>query len=296
MDYQQFVAVIKEKVAQSLGDGMSLEIRTTLKNNGRERIGLTISQGETNISPTIYLEEYYQQFEKGNSPEDIVESLLDVYHEVNFEHTWQIHSIKDFAEIQSKIVYKVISAGKNEEFLKAVPVIYYLDLAIVFYILFEVDDSGTATIPITNELMELWGTNARELYEIAKKNSPLLLPATLKPMRVVIEELLGNECESCILDDDIMFVLTNQLRNFGAACILYGDILEQINGQLDENYYILPSSIHEVIIIPESQSPGKEQLLEMVAEINETQVDPEEVLSNQVYYYDSNIRALINTY
>lgn len=296
MDYQQFVAVIKEKVAQSLGDGMSLEIRTTLKNNGRERIGLTISQGETNISPTIYLEEYYQQFEKGNSPEDIVESILDVYHEVNFEHTWQIHSIKNFAEIQSKIVYKVISAGKNEEFLKAVPVIYYLDLAIVFYILFEVDDSGTATIPITNELMELWGTKARELYEIAKKNSPLLLPATLKPMRVVIEELLGNECESCILDDDIMFVLTNQLRNFGAACILYGDILEQINGQLDENYYILPSSIHEVIIIPESQSPGKEQLLEMVAEINETQVDPEEVLSNQVYYYDSNIRALINTY
>lgn len=296
MDYQQFVAVIKEKVAQSLGDGMSLEIRTTLKNNGRERIGLTISQGKTNISPTIYLEEYYQQFEKGNSPEDIVESILDVYHEVNFEHTWQIHSIKNFAEIQSKIVYKVISAGKNEEFLKAVPVIYYLDLAIVFYILFEVDDSGTATIPITNELMELWGTKARELYEIAKKNSPLLLPATLKPMRVVIEELLGNECESCILDDDIMFVLTNQLRNFGAACILYGDILEQINGQLDENYYILPSSIHEVIIIPESQSPGKEQLLEMVAEINETQVDPEEVLSNQVYYYDSNIRALINTY
>lgn len=296
MDYQQFVAVIKEKVAQSLGDGMSLEIRTTLKNNGRERTGLTISQGETNISPTIYLEEYYQQFKKGNSPEDIVESILDVYHEVNFEHTWQVHSIKDFAEIQSKIVYKVISADKNEEFLKAVPVIYYLDLAIVFYILFEVNDSGTATIPITNELVSLWNTNARDLYDIAKKNSPSLLPATLKPMRVVIEELLGNECESCILDDDIMFVLTNQLRNFGAACILYGDILEQINGQLDENYYILPSSIHEVIIIPESQSPGKEQLLEMVAEINETQVDPEEVLSNQVYYYDSNIRAMINTY
>lgn len=287
MDYQQFVVVIKERVAQSLGDGMSLQLHTTLKNNGRERVGLTITDKDVNISPTIYLEEYYKQYENGNTIENIAESILDVYHEVKFEHTWNIHAVKDFNIIQTKIVYKLIHAEKNQAFLQTVPSIPYLDLAIVFYVLFEVDESGTATIPITNELMKLWGTSAAELYQIARKNSPSLLPADLKPMRVVIEELLGNKCENIVLEDDMMFVLTNQLRHFGAICMLYGDILEQIRGQLGENYYVLPSSIHEVIIIPESKSPGKEYLADMVMEINETQVDMEEVLSNRVYYYDS---------
>lgn len=286
MNYQQFVVAIKENVALSLGDGMSLQIHTTLKNNGQERVGLTISDKQVNIFPTIFLEEYYKQFQNGYSIDTIAESIVNMYHEVRFEHSWEVNSIKDFSAIRPKIVYKLIGTAKNESFLQTVPHIAYLDFAIIFYILFEIDESGTATIPITNELSKLWETNSAELYRIAMENSPNLLPASLKPMRTVIEELLGNPCEETVLEDDIMFVLTNQLRCFGASCILYNDILEQISGQLGESFYILPSSIHEVIIVPESQCPTKEDLDSMIVEINETQVDEEEVLSDHVYYYD----------
>lgn len=292
MNYQQFVIVVKNKVALALGDGMSLNIHTALKNNGVERVGLTISDKRINISPTIYLEEYYKQFQDGFDMEDIITSILDVYQEVKFEHTWQIHTVKDFEIMRSKIVYKLIHAKKNESLLKNMPHIAYLDFAIVFYILFEVDDSGTATIPITHELIQLWDVSLDEVQQSAFCNAPTLLPACFKPMQVVIDELMGTNYREQESIEDLMFVLTNSLRSFGAACILYDGMLDKISEEIGENFYILPSSIHEMIIIPESNSPSREHLNEMITEVNQTQVDEEEFLSECVYYYDCATRTL----
>ena len=245
MDYQQFIFVVKENVALALGEGMSLQVHTALKNNGRERVGLTIMDKRINISPTIYLEEFYKQFQNGYTIQNITERILEVYHEVKFEHTWQVHTVKDFETMRSKIVYKLIHAKENEILLKSMPYIAYLDFAIVFYILFEVDESGTATIPITHELAQLWGVPLDEIQQNAFCNAPTLLPASFKPMQIVINELTGANCvgEECI--EDLMFVLTNSIRTFGAACILYDGMLDKISEEIGENFYILPSSIHE---------------------------------------------------
>jgi len=292
MNYQQFVIVVKDKVALALGNGMSLHIHTALKNNGVERVGLTITDKQINVSPTIYLEEYYKQFQNGFEVEEIVQNLLDVYHEVKFEHTWDVHTVKDFEAMRSKIVYKLIHAKKNETLLQNMPYIAYLDFAIVFYILFEVDDSGTATIPITHELIQLWDVSVDEIQQCAFRNAPALLPASFKPMQLVIEELMGTNYNEKDFSEDLMFVLTNSLRSFGAACILYDGMLDKISEEIGENFYILPSSIHEMIIVPESNSPSRTHLNEMITEVNQTQVDEEEFLSECVYYYDRTTRAL----
>lgn len=292
MNYQQFVIVVKNKIILALGDGISLQIHTTLKNNGKKRVGLTITDKRVNISPTIYLEEYFQQFEEGVPIENIVENVLEVYHEVKFEHTWQVDTIKDFETMRSKIVYKLIHATKNETLLQSIPYIAYLDFAIVFYILFEVDESGTATIPITHELIHLWGVSLDEIQENAFHNAPILLPASFKPMQVVIEELTGNNYVGEESSEDLMFVLTNSLRSFGAACILYDGVLDKISKEIKENFYILPSSIHEMIILPESNSPSRTQLDEMVTELNQTQVDEEDFLSDYAYYYNIKTKTI----
>lgn len=285
MNYQQFVIAVKEKLEKILGDDMNVEIITTLKNNGQERVGLSISDKRVNISPTIYLEEYYEQFERNYTIEGIAESVSELYQEVRFEHTWEVNVIQDFSQIKSKIVYKLINAEKNETLLTTLPHITYLDFAIVFYILFEADSSGTATIPITNELIKLWNTHTKELYDAAQENTQKLLPAEFKPMHVVICELLKTRSYE-LVEDSPLYVLTNSLRCFGACCILYDDMLKEIGKELGENYYIIPSSIHEMIIVPESKSPSRDELDEMIVEINETQVSPEEVLSDCAYYYD----------
>lgn len=292
MDYEQFVIVIKEKIALLLSQGMELEIHTNLKNNGKKRTGLAISDKDINISPTIYLEEYYEQFQKGLSLDTIVESVWDVYQEVRFDHSWDLEKIKDLSEIQSKFAYKFISAEKNDELLRLLPHTRFLDLAVTYYILLEVDNHGSATIPITHDFLEFWDISISQLHKFCIESAPLLLPAQFLPMRVVVAELMGYECEEEIHEDDFLFVLTNPLRNYGAACLLYPGILEQIACQLGENFYVLPSSIHETMIVPESQSPSLETLQEMVKEINETQMDVEEVLSNNVYYYNFQTKAL----
>lgn len=293
MNYQQFVMTLKEKVASVLGEKIDVQIHTALKNNGSERVGLNFSDKNVNLSPTIYLEEYFKHYKEEESFEDIVNSILEVYHEVKFEHSWQIHTITNFNIIKEKIVCKLIHAPRNETLLKTLPFVPFLDFAIVFYILFEVDEKGTATIPVTEDLIQLWETSLKEIHELAKQNTPKLLPAVFKPMRIVMEELLGNPCDNIIQADDIMFVLTNSLRSLGASCILYENTLLHIGNFLKENYYILPSSIHEIIIIPESQAPCRETLNEMIIEVNETQVEPEEVLSDHVYYYDCKHKILM---
>lgn len=284
MNYQQFIVEVKEKVAFILGETMCVQIHTALKNNGKERTGLTISDKQVNISPTIYLEEYYQQFLEGSRIEWIAESISELYKEVKFEHTWDVNAIQDFSRAHSKLAYKLVHATKNELLLSTLPHMRYLDFAIVFYILFEADSSGTATIPVTNELLKLWNTNVSELYNIAHANMASLLPVDFKPMRIVICELLGKPYSNSTKDNP-MYVLTNSLRSFGSCCILYDGVLSDIGRQLGENYYILPSSIHEVIIVPESQSPNSEDLNDMISEINETQVADEEILSDHAYYY-----------
>lgn len=292
MNYQQFIVDVKEQVSQLLEEQISVQVHHALKNNGRERVGLTITDKRVNLSPTIYLEEFYHQFQNDISISSIAESIVEIYHEVKFEHAWQVHTVKDFQIMRSKIVYKLIHAEKNKTLLESMPHVQSLDFAIVFYILFEVDESGTATIPITHELIQLWEVSLDEVQQCAFQNAPTLLPAEFKPMQNVIDELMGkHDCEMPAVED-VMFVLTNSLRSFGAACILYDGMLEMIAAEIGENYYVLPSSIHEIIIIPESNSPCREHLNEMIQEVNRTQVGEEEVLSDRVYYYDCKANAL----
>ena len=114
-------------------------------------------------------------------------------------------------------------------------------------------------------------------------------------MSDAIERMTGIEVLGDIEDtdkEDMMYILSNRIRSHGAAAILYEGCLEGIGAILEENYYILPSSVHEVILVPESYAPGCGELTSLIREMNETQIVKDEMLSNHVYYYDSKEREL----
>lgn len=291
MNYQQFVHTIEAKIKEQLNEGESVRVNSVLKNNGTNRVGITVVKRGVNISPTIYLEEYFEQFQRHKSLERTVRNILKLYEEIRFDSFFETTMLQNYEKVKGRIVYKLIHAEENEELLEEVPYVLYLDLAIVFYILLEITPMGTATILINEDLLKLWGVDKETLYEAAKKNTKRLLPPEFKTMRSVVQEILGNQENKD--GEDIMYVLTNHIRSFGAACILYERVLEDIGNQLGENYYVLPSSVHEVIIIPESKSPNRIDLDEMIEEINDTQVEEEEILSYRAYYYSRKENRLI---
>lgn len=287
MNYQQFIEEVERRVKEKIkgNETITVYIHTAVKNNGKERKGITVSEKGIHISPTIYLEEYFQQFQEGKPIEKIVEKILQLYEEVKCSHPCEESLLQNYKELKGKFACKLIHRGKNEKLLNDIPYVPWMDLAIVVFVLLEVSPYGTATVLVRKEHLEIWGLTEAQLFDEAKKNTPILLPYQFCPMRKLLREICPYAVDEGEEEEESLYVLSNKLRSFGAASMLYDGILEKVGQKLGENYYILPSSIHEVIVVPESKSPVKQDLEEMVREINETQVEEEEVLSDRVYYF-----------
>lgn len=287
MNYQQFIEEVERRVKEKIkgNETITVYIHTAVKNNGKERKGITVSEKGIHISPTIYLEEYFQQFQEGKPIEKIVEKILQLYEEVKCSHSCEESLLQNYKELKGKFACKLIHRGKNEKLLNDIPYVPWMDLAIVVFVLLEVSPYGTATVLVRKEHLEIWALTEAQLFDEAKKNTPILLPYQFCPMRKLLREICPYAVDEGEEEEESLYVLSNKLRSFGAASMLYDGILEKVGQKLGENYYILPSSIHEVIVVPESKSPVKQDLEEMVREINETQVEEEEVLSDRVYYF-----------
>lgn len=301
MKYQEFLYAIEAELNKKLEEGVKASVYTAQKNNGREKKGILFQKKELSASPAIYLEGIYARLQKGEQMDRLVQEVLKFYETVGGEEVWDYNQIKEYDKIRDKIIFKLIHTDKNKKMLECIPSVEVLDLSIVFYVLLEMDKTGTATIQISNEHLKMWEISKEEIYHVALKNAKTLLPAEFFTMQHAIETMLevaSGEEENLLNPigeekEDVMYVLTNSLRNYGAACLLYPHVLDIIGEMLKEDFFILPSSIHEAIIVPESRGLDTEEMNEMVVEINETQVAPEEILSNHVYFYRRQGRELM---
>lgn len=269
MDYTDFVRAMQNEVREQMGPGMVVEVHTAIKNNGAIRTGLVLMQEGLNISPTIYLEEFYEQYCDGIRMKDLAQKIQSLYEKVKVNSSYPYENILSYRKLKDKIVFKLINKKENQELLRQIPYEEYLDLAVVFYAVLEHTSFGTATLLIHNSHLRIWKVSKADIYEAAIMNTPRLMP-------MAIEQLTN-----------YMYVVTNRYRNLGAAVMLYPDVWKKAVEKIGGSFYILPSSIHEVILIPENYGIGKIQLEVMVEEINNTEVDEEEILSDSVYYYNA---------
>ena len=284
MDYQNFKIKLVELVQKEINENTEISLERIPKNNGVYMEGIVFSRKGENTSPVIYVEEYYQYWKKGVSMEQLVEKIIWSYSHFKPVARMTDDFFKDYNRLKSRIFYKIINYEKNRELLKKIPHRRILDLAMVFY--YQVDEvDPPATILIQNTHLSMWDITQKELEENAVKYTCLCLPAeflTMSQLAGLEEEYMDEilEEESCP-----MYILTNKERRYGAGTIFYPGILEQAQKLLGDNFYILPSSIHECILVPEEGSYDQDGLTEMVTEINAQHVDVREVLSDQAYYY-----------
>ena len=292
MEFTNFTTLVKNEVEKRAGENYHVKLNDVVKNNGIILRGITLMQDDSNISPTIYLNPYYDAYENGETTlGTVIDEVIDTYERNKVNRSIDMRFFLDYDSVKTRITYKLINTEKNKELLDDIPHIPFHDLSIVFQCLISGERFGNATILIHNVHLRLWKGNARELYERAMENTPVLQGYDVTDMNTVLEEMRAfEETEDTEYEEDIqqqvpMYVLSNKSRVHGAACILYPDILKDFAAVVEKDLYVLPSSIHEVILLPAEGTEDSEQLKAMVHEINESQVEDEEVLSDSVYFY-----------
>ncbi|MBE5878883.1 MAG: hypothetical protein E7288_02760 [Lachnospiraceae bacterium] len=291
MKFNEFAETIREELEELMKQETKVSIHSITKNNGVVLHGITIYAESRNISPTIYLEEFYHEFLKGKKISEIVREIHGIYVNDTYKENIDISFFTEFEKAKETIIYKLVNYEKNKTLLEEVPHVRYLDFAIVFLCMVQSRELGNATILIRNSHLTLWQKSEEEIYKIALENTPRLLPPDLRTMEEILGELysFSQEEDEVLLTEQIgqtgMYVLSNEKRLCGAAAILYPDVLRNFAEEQGTDIIILPSSVHEVILITAKNGYDRENLKQMVTEVNETQVDAQEVLSDGVYLY-----------
>lgn len=283
MVYEGFLTAVKEQMERVLGPDYKLTLRKIPKNNGLVLDGLCIMKGDSNVSPAIYLNNCYQYYRSGMPLEDIVGQLLELYHCNQTPPDLNVQTLMSYDAVKNRIAFKLIHAKSNETLLKQIPHIRWLDLALVFFIYLKEDDSGIITALIHRDHLNLWNISLEDLKDRAFANTPELLPSTVTSMSSLIDILEPGtpDCDQAAP----FFILSNTSGINGAGCILYDNIIKNFADEVEQDVIILPSSIHEVLLLPDTGDISHEEMIRLVTHINETEVSEEDRLSNEVYLY-----------
>lgn len=235
MTFEAFQSYIKENVLKEWREDADIEMAVVRKNNGIELCGLYIRREEEQISPTIYLDEYYSYYLKGEALEDC-------------------------------------------------PHLRLYDLALTFRWVAHSDDIGISTALVTNQELQVWGISMNELLLAARENTPRLFPVHMIDM----DEMIAQAGIPISLDESAipMYIMTNEQEVNGASVLLYDNVLESFALEKKTDFYILPSSIHEVILVPSNKIDDPSALFTMVSDANNTVVALGDILSDSVYYYN----------
>ena len=305
MDYRDFVERVKEQIKDFLPEKFSdaeVSIQEVIKNNDCRLEGLCIKTRESNIIPTIYLNSYYDELKDGAKFEDILTAIAECYQEHYVTRNLDIEKLQNYDQVKDKVICKLINKEANQDYLEDKSYTGLEDLAVIYQILLEKRGDDIATVTVTSDLLERFGVSLEDLHEQALKNTEVLQPHRLRGLNeVIIDMMAGNiaKWEQISMDEarkkaaqrmpdepEKMYVLTNDTNINGAATILNDTVRQEIAEKIGD-FYVLPSSIHETLIVPKNAGLDAEQLGKIVKDVNRTQVAEPEILSDHVYEYDA---------
>lgn len=276
-----------EAVKEVAGEGYEVSKNVVKKNNGVELQAVVIRAYGEVVSPTIYVDKFVEDIEKEDvTVAEVAEKVFGMYEQ---NKNPQIGEVGDFTKreyILEHVQYQVVNTEKNQDRLESAPSKQVADLAVLYRVVISKDEYGTASFVVSNEMMKIAEISIEELDEAARENTARE-GFSIKTMQQVMAEMMGmpEEMAEAMAEGPQMFVLTNGRKMNGANFILFKEQLKSVADRVEDDLFILPSSIHELLAIHASEAEVQ-QLAEMVKEVNDTQVAPDEVLGYAVYRYN----------
>lgn len=296
---KDFTAAVHTALSAAFPERQIEPINVT-KNNDVHLTGMKIMSHNNKVAPAIYMEPYFNMLKSGNPLEEVIIQIVSSCRAALSCTNAGIgaEDLTDFAYVKDKICYKLVNKHMNSALLTTVPHRDYLDLSIVYYIRLAQTDNGLATLNVTDSLAHTWGVDEETLFSLASSNTPLLCRGIVLTMDNVLDKSVNSQTktydhfdftcsETHILP---MYVATNTNKTYGASVILYAGLLDAAAEKLG-SFYALPSSVHEFMFIPDTFG-NAEYIKQMVKEINAAKVPEEEVLSDNIYHYDSRTHEL----
>ena len=284
-DFKEWAAEnIKDFLPEKYSDA-SISLETVTKTGVNYDAMIVHPEGNYAV-PAINLDDMYEEYINGKSLHDIGKEMATI---IQMESPkFDTSMLNSYESLKDHLFIRVCNATENEDLLSKVPHSKVEDLAVTYHIMVNANDDGIASAMITNDILKNIGITAQQLHEDALRNSQEILPARMDSMMNMLMGMTGiaPEIPETGRQPVPMLVVTNERRLNGAAAFFYPDIKERIADKIGD-FWMLPSSIHEIIAIPVKGSPDLSYLQEMVKTINRTQVEKEERLSDHIYRYDA---------
>ena len=290
MDYERFKEGFQDALKAELavrGADVELTARRVDKMNDSYD-AITVRPMDSSIGVNISVEKAFAAYENGTPIPEIAEHFADAV-EKGFRESPQVdlESLSDYEQMKSKLSMEVVSAEKNAELLESVPHERMEDMAVVYRFVLDQTDSGNGTILVTNQLLEQYGITKEQLRADAMENAPEIRPSEIRGMSEVMSELAPGMIPEVAPEDEQMFVATVPDKIHGAGVIAYPNFMEDAAEKMGGDFFVLPSSIHEVLLVKDNGQMTAKELENMVKEVNATQVEPADQLTDHVYHYDS---------
>ena len=295
MDYENFKESFIGDVKQGLYERGIEDVKigtqhTEKLNESYESIFVT--PAGSNIGVNMNLESYFKAVEEGVDYREVVDKAVNTFAGgIEQSPSFDVSSLTDYDQMKDKLVMQVVGTDTNASLLSNVPHQEMEDLSVVYRFVLENNEDSRASILVTNQMMNVMGVTPEQLHADALVNSPQLKPIVIMGMNEVMMEMVGMEQAEMMgipLDmDEKMYVATVPDKIQGAGVLAYENFMDQAAERVGGSFYILPSSLHEVLLVPDNGDMGLQELESMVRDVNATQVSPEDRLSDNVYHYDA---------
>ncbi len=297
------VRIFSEFVAAKIKDYLPIKyqeadcrVKESIGNNGIYQSGIALHLPGESGERTIYMDRYYSELKAGIPMNKIMGEIavqLDGCRELDL--MLKDSQIEDYQYVKSYLSISLINKGANRRKLLHMPYMEMEDLAMICRVDLPYPE-GLVVTEVMNEFLKTWGVSKEAMFGAALKNLWEYKDFTLRASVPMVAHLLEGQCEPENLLDvpdgtpvdlqEMLYILTNRGNIRGASAILCPSVMNKISDLFPEGFYIIPSSIHETLIVPKRWGFQIKAMEEMTHDINRTMVSNEEILSSHIYEYD----------
>ncbi len=310
MTFDEFCVEMEGLLQETLGKQGELSVSAVIKNNNDRQMTVQVKNGN-GCTPVLYLEPYYERWCAGEDLGSLAASAASDYRRLLSHPVRDLTRLSNFDEARDNIGCRLVNFEANADFLAQVPHRAFLDLAVIYFIRLEDENLGKASAVIYNLQAQMWNVSEEDLYRITLRNMSRCRDGEIVLMKELMRQLIVEDLErqwkkireEGEIPTDVLstmdvslpagedpaedvFVLTNRDRYYGAAAVLERDLLEEFAKE-HGSFYLIPSSVHEMLLFPENDYTDAEGLRRILCSANETVVSTQDFLSGHVYRFDA---------